>query len=310
MPRVRYVKWVAAAVAAGGVAALLSRYWAANKPGIPNDGGEFVYLPPRAAHRLVPADTTSLGLLAHHGTGDRLCPNLVELIRQLAPNFQRFLLVTNVGNPTNEGDLPANCTVLPAPNQGLDIGKHMYALHHVHAPNLQRLGLFNDSAFVVRDIQPFFDGARDKGWRVWGMTMSLELSKHIQSYFLVAESGSAAQHLLRFFNGRTMAHVQAKTYTKNNLIKEFEVGLSTHMARRFRLHTWYSVCDVLRHEPPRNVPPNVSACYWDVLLLMGCPLLKKLRLRVVNGADVLPLFDRKYAATIAGIDDKTYERVP
>lgn len=306
----KYAKWVVVAGVVVGATAAATYLARDAEPSIPNDGGAFAYLSSSGAGSLVPPATTSLGLLAHHGTGDRLCPNLVEYIRQLAPNFQRFLLVTNYRTLSNADDLPENCTVVFAPNQGLDIGKHMYVLHHLRAPALQRLGLFNDSAFVVRDVHPFFEGARDKGWDVWGMTLSQELSNHIQSYFVVADSAPAAQHLLRFFNKRTMDHVQAPTYKKFDLVKEFEVGMSRHMARRFALHAWYSMYDVVRWEEPRDVPPNPSACYWDVLLLMGCPLLKKFRLRVVNGADVMPLFEPRYAATISGIDDKTFARVP
>lgn len=299
MVRARYV--VAGLAAAAALVFLAAKSTAsAATPQLP-----FVYLPADVVGSLVPPGTASLGMLAHHGTGVGLCPNLVEYIRALCRNYDRFLLVTDQARIDNAGALPANCTVVRAPNQGLDFGKHMYVLHNLRAPNLRRLGLFNDTVFVVRDLQPFFDVARERGWEVWGMSSSAEYAEHIQSYFVAADSPRAAQHLLRFFTRRTMDHVTDAAYSKTDLVKEFEIGMSRHLARQFTLHAWYSMLDVMPWVEPRDGPPNVSLAYWDVMLLMGCPVLKKFRMRAVDGSDILPLLDERYAATISGIDAKT-----
>jgi hypothetical protein len=170
----------------------------------------------------------------------------------------------------------------------------MHVLHNADLPSLERLGLFNDTTFVVREVQPFFDGAREDAWEVWGMTGSEEIAQHIQSYFLVTETAGACAHLLGFFHRNNMDHVVSPTYTKQDLVEEFEVGLSQHMLQRFELQAWFCMADVLGVVPPRkrlsgllDVAPNPTVFYWDVLLRLGCPLVKKLRWGMVGGQDVI-----------------------
>lgn len=272
-----------------------------------HDVDVFEYCGAAEAASIVPDATTSLGLLAHYSLDTALDANLLEYIRQLAAEFEVFVLLTNRRDIRNVGDLPANCRLVFVPNQGLDIGKWMWLLHNLRLPRLERLGLFNDTTFVVGDMRPFFDKA--KAWDVWGMTSSTEQIPHIQSYLLVADSPAAAAHLLGFFNGTTMDHTVSPAYSKHDLVLEFELGLSRHMASRFELHAFYSLDDVLRVVPRRqDANENAVVYYWDVLLRLGCPLLKKLRRRVVEGPALLATIDPRYAATLSAdaLDAQTF----
>lgn len=268
---------VALAAAAAGAVALL---WAARPP-------RGMYLSAREAGAVVPGDVRSLALLAHYSPSPALCPNLVEYARQLAREFELVVLLTNQGRPANAHELPPTCRILAAPNHGLDFGKWAYLLHALpDRPALERVGLFNDSVFVVRDLAPFFEGAACRGWRAWGMTSSEETGPHLQSYFVVTEGPAAARHLLDFFRGRRLDHVMAPDYTKVDLVREFEVGLSRHLAAESPLHAFYS----MRSLGPGHAPDaNPSLRHWDVLVLQqGMPLLKKMRDDVdVPGREVL-----------------------
>lgn len=262
---------------------------------LPRDADTFRYLSPQAVRDLVPPSTASLGLVASHTPGAP-CPNLLRYLRELAEQFEVLVLLTNRHPPPET--LPPNCRVVIAPNQGLDFGKWMYVLHHARLPALRRLGLFNDSAFLVRGLRPCFDQARRRGWPVWGMTSSTQEQPHLQSYFVVADGAAAARHMLAFFSGRSMQHTMAPCYSKMDLVYEFEIGLSAHMASRFPLGALFSVGD----------DSNPSLDHWDALLDRGCPLLKKLRRK--KDTDALTRLDPEYVATIAGIDDRVFVTPP
>ena len=266
---------VAAAVCAAAV------LWAGRPP-------RGLYLPAGEAGAVVPEGARSLGLLAHYSESPELCPNLVEYARQLCREFEVVVLLTNQARPANAHALPANCRVVPVPsNHGLDFGKWAYLLHALpDRPLLQRVGLFNDSVYVVRDLAPFFERAAGRGWRVWGMTSSEEGGPHIQSYFVVAEGPAAARHLLDFFRERRIDHVAAPGYTKVDLVSEFEVGLSRHLAAEFPLRALYSTRSL---GPGVPADANPTLRHWDALVLRrGMPLLKKTRDDVgVPGREVL-----------------------
>lgn len=265
-----------------------------------------LYLAPEEVDAVVPRGVRSLGLLAHHGESPALCPNLLEYLRQLCREFELVLLLTDHPASVDAGQLPPNCQVVAAPNHaGLDFGKWTYVLHSLGPrPALRRVGLFNDSVFVVRDVAPFFERARGAGWEAWGMTRSDEVAPHIQSYFVVAEGERAVGSLLGFFRGRCIAHVTAPGYTKVALVREFELGLSAHLARAARLHAFYSMDTPRLRDRSRTANP--SLCHWDVLVLEeGMPVLKKMRDGRLPGAEALRrLAHEPAAATVdpAAID--------
>lgn len=260
-----------------------------------------LHMPSEEVDDVVPPGVRSLGLMAHHGEADG---NLLEYVRQLAREFELVVLLTDRQGPV-EG-LPANCRVVLAPNHGgRDFGKWAFLLHNLGPrPALRRVGLFNDSVFVVRDVAPFFARAGAAGWEAWGMTRSDEVAPHIQSYFVVAQGERAVGSLLGFFRGRCMAHAAAPGYTKVALVREFELGLSAHLARAVPLHAFFSmdtpgVREALggRHSPGANP----SLCHWDVLVLdLGMPLMKKMRdgSRVPGGEALRRLHPEPAAATV------------
>jgi hypothetical protein len=272
-----------------------------------HDVTAFAYLPAEQVARVLPPSTARVGLLASYDPRPRVCRNLLLYLRELCGEFDVVLLLTNARPLANARDLPPNCRVVFAPNQALDFGKWMYVLHHARLPALQRLGLFNDSAYVVRDVRPCFRQARDNGWAVWGMTASGEGAPHIQSYCVVADSAPAARHMLRFFADRTMDHTVSPFYSKAELVGEFELGLSAHLARRFPLHAHYSMADVDGVPAASAASANPSVYHWDALLAKGCPLLKKLRRRNVAGPELRARLDPAYEASIEGdIDGQTF----
>lgn len=262
----------------------------------------FAYMDPADVARLVPPGTRSLALVAHHADAPRLCPNLAEYVRQLSLEFERVVLLTDA-TTLDAGGLPAGCVVARVPNKGLDFGKWAHVLHRLPPrPSLRRLGLFNDSVFVAAPLVQWFEAARARGWDFWGMTGSSEVEPHVQSYFLVADSPAAVRHMLRFFSGKRMDHVTLPTYSKFDLVREFELGLSRHMARAHPLRAWFDGEDM-----PDAACPNPSLCSWDLLLRLGCPVLKKFRRRVPGGEDAVAALPPSFRATIADPDARVFD---
>jgi hypothetical protein len=154
----------------------------------------------------------------------------------------------------------------------------------LHAGGLRRDGwtrvaLVNDSCTLVgAGFAGVFETARVRGFEFWGLTENTEIAPHLQSFFLVAEGAAAVARLLAFFAGRDMDRYAAAS--KATVVRDLEVGLSRHMAERFPpraafpLRRLDAVLTACAH---RAGARNYAYAQWDVLLAVGCPLLKRNR---------------------------------
>lgn len=182
---------------------------------------------------------------------------------------------------------------------------------------VSRLVLANDSCWVTRNgLAPLFRWANAACQDAfWGITLSPESTAHIQSYFMGCFSKPVVARLLEFVCENDIWQYEHRT--KTDIVRAFEIGLSRHMiSRRVLLRTAYTHvglvqahltrdCHVhnvgitlLKHASMDNnnedvkehvkrelgVLPrtrrgsNPAHSHWDVLLALGCPLLKKARL--------------------------------
>lgn len=201
-----------------------------------------------------------------------VCPNLVQYVKDLAPHFDEVIMLTNQRPISNAGELPASCTIRFVPNYCLDFGMWVRVLKHWKGP-LKRLCLANDSCYIVGSLDPLFQHAQKHGWEFWGMSLSKETAEHVQSYFLVAEGDDTVNHMISFF--KTMDNRRCGEFSKAKLVREYEVGLSRHMATRYPLNARFSMDQVSASWPWRYPVSNPTFYHWDALLAMGCPLLKK-----------------------------------
>lgn len=237
--------------------------------------------------QIVPEATTSLCLMASFLQSPRIPANLLEYMRQLAIHFDHMIFITNDCHGysclENQNELPIHCKVVFVKNEGADFGMWYKILGSLQAsPRLQRICIVNDSCWIVNDLDNAFARAKRNSYKFWGLLKSFEVRPHIQSFFAVAEE-EAVRPFLEFFHSATME----SNISKHDLIHQFEIGLSDHMAKRFDLHSHYSMDNVLQLVSPRQLPPNASVNYWDVLLILGYPLLKKKRVMIVNEVDFL-----------------------
>ena len=235
-----------------------------------------------ALERIVPAAVSSLAVFqTYDADGRPFDDDVVEYVTQLAQQFDKVVVVSNARFGETGNGLPDGTTVCVVPNGGLDFGMWVRVLKNLDRPGLRCLGLFNDSTTIVGALAPCFSAARARAWDFWGMVLSDELCRHVQSWFLVADSEPCVRRVLDFFRSLDVEWLMGAS--KHHAVWGCELGLSRHMSEVTTLHGLYSMADVLEAVPPRQTDPNPSFYYWDALRYLGCPLLKKSRADVPGG---------------------------
>lgn len=242
--------------------------------------------------QIVPEQTTSLCLMGSFLAYPTIPTNLLEYMRQLSRHFDRMVFITNDchgGHLTNQDKLPESCVVVFVKNEGLDLGMVYKVLANLQKNNLRRICHVNDSCWVVNDLDNAFARAKRNNFKFWGLLKSFEVRPHIQSFFVVAED-EAIDHYLDFYRNAEME----SNISRHDIIHKFEIGLSEHMSHKFDLDSHYSMESVLRVAPERPLPPNASVNYWDVLLMLGFPLLKRNRTNFIGSVDVMHVYIDPY----------------
>jgi len=224
--------------------------------------------------------------LALHGNFDRVivlevkCSDVGDDADDADDADDVIVVQKEVGTPTTI----VRCRV---PNMCLDFGAYWRVLGAVlaagRAREFTRVGLVNDSCLVVRGMGPLFAWGTARPF--WGVTYSLDVAPHLQSYFLIFDGAASVGALMSFVRATDVAPFA--TRTKRALIVSFEVGLSRYMAARgFELAGRYSsaslaTCTSLpaNYDKLRRAPcgTNPAHCMWDRMLAEGCPLVKRAR---------------------------------
>lgn len=240
----------------------------------------FQYFTLEEIQNILSDNVESLALLASYDIHPRICPNFLAMVHNLSSHFDKMVLMTNERPLSNKHELPHNCTLRFVPNEGHDFGMWSRVCHVMPLNcGLKRLALINDSALILKDLAPSFKSAQDHGARFWGMTLSHEVSTHLQSYFLVADDQETVKWMLTFFHTKDISqYVKAD---KRRIVFDYEVGLSRHMLQQTLLKGLYTpenlkgVTTTLKNDIRRL--GNPSWVHWDALLTLGFPLLKKYR---------------------------------
>jgi hypothetical protein len=247
----------------------------------------FEYLSPEAVASIVPKHARRLCLMASYEKQASVSDNVIRILQGLSPEFDAMVLLTNrreIG-PADTERLPRTCKIQFVPNQLLDFGMWSRVLRGLHdGYDLRRICLVNDSCTAVGGFAHCFEKARMRRYKFWGLTENTEYAQHLQSFFLVAED-EAVPWMLEFFRRRDMNGYLGAD--KPTIIRDFEVGLSVHMGERFALNAIFPMTlmnAVFTKYTQRRVgaQPNYAYYRWDVLLAVGCPLLKRIRNRITD----------------------------
>jgi lipopolysaccharide biosynthesis protein len=169
----------------------------------------------------------TLAVFAHFDPGGQVAPHVLRYVRALAEVAERTVVVS-AGELSAAGRdaLEARDTgveVVTRENVGYDFFSWKTGLDHVGDwEGYDRVVLANDS--VVGPLQPLrhvLGPGAPKDVDFWGMTVSRELSPHVQSWFTVYERGALRSGLLQGF-WRAM---QPET-DRYRVIRRYELGMS------------------------------------------------------------------------------------
>lgn len=214
-------------------------------------------------------------ILAYHidttiPNNNKLNVNQINIINETSRFFTKIVCVHDcinlTGSKSNNKVIYIYC---PNDNEYLDFGKYYYVVTTI--PTVNRLALINDSCYLTGSID-FIENENYKSYDVLGITDSMEISYHIQSYFLVFNTPEAISSVLNFFNN---FHSLPKNFTKVDLIKAWEVNISTILLNKgLKLETLFKYNDIrFTRNGCRFV--NISYACPEILYLNKCPLIKK-----------------------------------
>lgn len=132
--------------------------------------------------------------------------------------------------------------------------------------NYNTLVLCNDSVYApLFDLRIMFEKMSERKLDAWSVTDSMDISYHMQSYFLVF-----GKKILRNddFMGIWQRYVVYKN--KRNIIEKYEVGLS-----KFLLNRGFAIGAYCETKKVSNYKTNITHTHWRELILeYQCPTIK------------------------------------
>jgi glycosyltransferase involved in cell wall biosynthesis len=189
-------------------------------------------------------------------------------------------------------------------NYGYDFGSYKCGIDLVNGElaGYSKLVLTNDSVYgPFNNISELINHGDSNELDVWGATDSFAISYHIQSYFIICKSNVFQSTAFNEFWGVVRWNQEAFRLKKQQIIDNYEIGMSTHFIDHgFRLGAFCSVSNIrrliydvvaksLKDDPVvrRLLTSNISVChnpthfYWDILIkYFRFPFIKKELLHV------------------------------
>ena len=206
------------------------------------------------------------------------------------------------------------------PNLGYDFGSYKAGIAHLSELGILNcpLLLANDSVYgPFAELRPILKGSRE--YDLYGITDSIQDGYHLQSYFMLYSKELVnSDAFMQFWSFVSEASEVLDSNSKRQLILDNEIGGSQYFLRHgFKIGAAFAYSDLLRHSLSTytdylatatreygsklsvfKVYLNPSHSYWNVLLDLGCPFIKReLLLRnplLINISDWGESIRRKY----------------
>jgi len=204
--------------------------------------------------------TNDVCLFAHFDPTGRLGTHVRHYLQQIQHcGFDIVMAVS--GHETVPEEIAAFCaasgiTAVGRPNGGLDFGAWQHLMRAGFAENATTILLANDSVFgPLFPLRPVVDGLRRTGADAWGMVETLEMSWHLQSWFVGMTAAA--------FRSPGVQRVFAQPFdamTKGEIILHGEIGLgSAFQAEKLRVVAARAAAQSVLD---RLVPGNAMQIDW------------------------------------------------
>lgn len=235
---------------------------------------------------VIPGSMERLCVFSHYDRDNRIDDYVVYYLEQLhSLGCETVLVSTSEAlDGTSVDKARRYCRrIIVRENRGYDFGSWKVGLQDAgNLSSYDALVLANDSVYgPIQDLKDVFHDMRSHGYAAWGITDSLEIRYHLQSYFLVLEKAVLdSREFTDFWDN--LPHYRFK----HSVIWNCEIGFSQRLLRAgFELG---ALCaygrlqqehhdTVLRAEKSQKIPGPVNSTHYLWMLLAktyGCPFLK------------------------------------
>lgn len=149
-----------------------------------------------------------------------------------------FVTVNELDEESHQALVSQGIEVTQRDNVGYDFMSYSLGLHSLKIDDYDEIIICNDSVYgPFFELRPIFQYMDNIDCDFWGITESLEISRHIQSYFVVFRAAVLSDEVFRrFWSG-----VQV-LFGKKDIIHHYEVGMSQQLIERgFRASSYVSI---------------------------------------------------------------------
>ena len=167
---------------------------------------------------------TSSAILAHYDPDGLAAPYVLRLLDQLGDCFDQILIPTTARLTDDaRAALAHRGSVIERENVGQDFGGWQEALRdHVRIDRLDHLLLTNDTYVgFLRPLASIIEAMSRRQVEYWGITENLQVARHIQSFFVMANEPLLRSKVWSRFWGEFA--VQER---RDDVIVQHEVGMS------------------------------------------------------------------------------------
>jgi hypothetical protein len=215
-----------------------------------------------------------LVLFACHNTSELLTQEQLVCINYLTqiPQTKKIIVVsTNEKINLTQSLLEPSDTVeiYGDKNEGLDFGLWWRTIERIklrESTEFTQLLLINDSCSYISPLNDLFFRMKDHDF--WGMTDSLQIAHHIQSYFLAFTSPKSIKNLFGFID----TCLPIKGVDKGKLVELREIALSQHMQK-----SGHEIKAAFPFHIFTKEITNISFYFHYELKSIGCPSVKNAR---------------------------------
>ncbi|HSH67435.1 MAG TPA: rhamnan synthesis F family protein, partial [Bacteroidia bacterium] len=209
--------------------------------------------------------TDSVCFFASYSYGNKVQEYVFYYLADLMKN--NFDIVFISSSPLQETDVERlkqfSPLIIEKPNIGLDFSSWHLGLKELKfGKKYSSVLLANDSVFgPLYSLEDIISTAKKSDFDMFGMTDSLEINYHLQSYFLYFKSSIITSSTwLSFWNNFKL------TDNKQQIIQEYEIGLSQLMLKNnFKLGA-FSSYNVLAQDLNITVNCNQSLAFYKELI--------------------------------------------
>jgi len=222
-----------------------------------------------------------LGIFATYD-GEDMTENEELYVGELRKRYECVIVAANEERKVKErGDIGEGIIFVTMENMTLDFGMYGRVLRQIEEKDgwvyegIEEVGLFNDSCIIIKPLDGVFEKIdEEKTAGACGLTLSMEVSRHAQSFFVVYRGKRVIDILRRFFKENDVfAHANKG---RNEIIRIYEVGICGYMeGMGIKTEGIYKM--VNGNGEVTNMNPTYIG--WRVILGQGAPLVKKRRMK-------------------------------